>query len=86
MTTPEGRAMTPAALKKTIEAADRAVARGAPGEALRLLLGTAPEGERDREPDKALDNSIDDLWQVRCTTPPAVGASRRSCRLSHLCV
>ena len=38
MTTPEGRAMTPAALKATIEAADRAAARGAPGEALRLLL------------------------------------------------
>jgi hypothetical protein len=34
--------MTPANLKATIEAADRAAARGAPGEALRLLLAAEP--------------------------------------------
>jgi len=35
--------MTPAVLKARIEAADRAVARGAHGEALRLLLAAKPE-------------------------------------------
>jgi hypothetical protein len=34
--------MTPWTLKASVEAADRAAARGAPGEALRLLLAAAP--------------------------------------------
>jgi hypothetical protein len=38
MSAPEGRV----ALKALIGAADRAAARGAPGEALRLLLGASP--------------------------------------------
>ena len=44
MTTPDGSAVPPLALKATIEAADRAAARGAHGEALRLLLAVPPDG------------------------------------------
>jgi hypothetical protein len=42
MTLPNEQGLTPAALKAAIEAADRAAARGAPGEALRWLLGGRP--------------------------------------------
>ena len=100
MTTPNGRTMAPATLKAVIEAADRAAARGAHGQALRLLLAAEPgpiapdhehycpqcggvwshldetcddagapmlrgdcEGERDREPDGAVDSDrTDDRW------------------------